>query len=270
MKRVYRWRISGRSQFGGGIVLAVTFLVLFLAAGLPVFAFVANASAHMAIQADIRAIAAQTAQVMDDQQYWLEAPRPGVDMAKASGIAKAAASAMCQQVGLDTKRVRITYSTDASGGQTTVCELEVDATKRYPLRLNFPMFDMKSIFPERLTVQGSNEHSPLPPFALIHTDAPTRIDESTRTPLNFNQRDVAVLPAFGFFYKAVAGSTVPGPPYGKGIYQDLTPENFMAMNHYHLKKVDLERVLRTGQDVQLNGWHAERVYDGKPTAVPGN
>ncbi|MBX9724640.1 MAG: hypothetical protein K2X81_24765, partial [Candidatus Obscuribacterales bacterium] len=86
-------------------------------------------------------------------------------------------------------------------------------------------------------------------------------DQVYTRPLGLNRRDVAVIPAYGFFNMMVAGQGQ-GTPYGKGI-APLQPENFFAMNHYHLKKADVDYVNETGTEIPLSGWHPGRVINGQ-------
>lgn len=241
-------------------------IILFLIISLPVIGFTSNLSAQLVIQNDCAQVAAQVAGIVDDYRYWLDRPRPGFDSSKAIGIAKSAGEAMCDRLGMKANNIDIRLETDAAGNERTVCRLQVDARRRYPLRADVMGYNLAAYFPGILTVEGETRHGAGAPYSLIHLDAPTTADESNKRPLGFNQRDVAVIPAYGFFYDAVAGSRAPGTSYGKGI-ANMAPENFMAMNHYHLKKSDIEHTLTTGEDVFNNSWHPERAYSGRPTTM---
>ncbi len=258
-----------RASSGSALIICVIVVSLFIIGALPVIIFFANASAQGVIQADSQHIARQTAQVLDDNRFWLDALRPGYDEENAVNVAKAAASSMCERSGMKLNKVELSVSTDEAGNHRTNCSLEVDARRRFPLLVSFGGFDMNTYFKGVVKATSFTEHSSTPPYSLIHMDAPTTgIDESHKRPLGFNQRDVAVIPAYGFFYTAVAGETKMPTPYGKGIAAgQWGPENFMAMNHYHFKKTDLEYVTVTGNDVINNSWHPQRVYNGKEIFV---
>lgn len=257
----------GRSQRGSLLIFTVCALVLIFSLASPFLVFFANVSAQLVVKNDSEHIATQTANVLDDNRFWLDRLRPGYDQAKAEEVAKAAATAMCQKAGMTLKESTITTTQDTDGNHRTICTLKIDAKSRFPFLITVGAFDMNSYFKGEITATGFTEHSAQPPYSLIHMDAPTTgIDESHKRPLGFNQRDVAVVPSYGFFYTAVAGETKNPTPYGKGI-AGLAPENFMSMNHYHFKKSDLEYVEETGKDVFNNGWHVERVIDGKAVKV---
>lgn len=255
-----------RSQRGGALFLSVcfTFLVFLIAA--PIIIFFANSSTQLTVQSQASQVALETAQVIDEYRYWLEAPRPGFEPAKAEATAVSAAQYMGTAIGLRNTRVQISYEKDRKGNDLTVCHLSADATDRFPARVNIFGFDMAKIFSAQVSVSAHTSHSQIKPYALIHMDAPRREDQSVTRPLGFNERDVAVIPAFGFFYKAVGGAEGSGTPYGKGLAKNLTPENFRAMNHYHLKKTDIETAL-SGKNVCGNGWNPQRMNDNAVTYV---
>lgn len=257
-------RIRGqRNSRGNALVLSVVAVVLLTFICTPLIIFYANMSAQLTVREQATHIAAQTAQVVDDYKYWLDAPRPGYAEDVALKTATDAAHSMSERMGLSDPKVTITFETDESGNQITICRLEADARSRLPARVNVFGFDMGTLFPGTVDVMGRNTHSPGPPYALMHMDAPTIVDESTRRPLGFNQRDVVVIPTYGFFYNATGQAGNPNTtPYGKGIAQ-ISPENFFAMNHYHLKKSDIDHVVLSGQDVQLDGWNRTRLINGK-------
>lgn len=254
-----------RGQGGGLLVLSVCILVLFLLIVSPFFFFLANLSAQIVATGDSQHIAKQTAGIIDDYRLWLDAPRPGYDEDKATEIARAAAEAMCAKSGMKLESIGFNLSTDANGMQRTMCSVGVNARNRFPFLIAAGAFDMNSYFTGKIQAVGYTEHSnPQKPYSIIHMDAPhSTVDESIKRPLGFNQRDVAVLPAYGFFYTAVAGETKNPTPYGAGLAPNLDPENFFALNHYHFKKTDLEYVVTTGNDVLNNSWHVTRKIDGK-------
>lgn len=249
-----------RSQRGGALVLSVCFTFLVLLISAPVTIFFANSSTQLTVQSQASQIAKEASQVVDDYRYWLDAPRPGFDSGKAQATATEAACKMGETVGLKNTTVRFTYEKDRRGNDLTVCHLKADASERFPARVNIFGFDMAKIFSGQVEITAHTSHSQIKPYALIHMDAPRREDQSVTRPLGFNERDVAVIPAYGFFYKAVAGSSGNPTPYGKGLAKNLETENFRAMNHYHLKKTDIETAL-SGKDVKGNSWHPQRVND---------
>lgn len=252
-----------RANHGSVIVEGTCGVMLLIAVVVPLLLFCANVAVQLILQAKVSHIANQAAQVADEGKYWLGVPRPGYDQRTASEKASAVATAMCKELGLPSASVNVTFDDKNPDFDITVCELNVNAIASIPFRLTIFNFDFARLFPGNVSARGVASHAKITPYALVHMDAPHRIDQSTRTGA-FNERDVAVLPAYGFFYQAVAGNTaVPQTPYGKGLAPNLTPENFFAMNHYHLKKSDIEFILRTGRDVQLSGWHKERRIDNR-------
>jgi hypothetical protein len=255
-----------RSQRGAALFLSVgfTFLVFLITA--PIIIFFANSSTQLTVQSQASQVAWETAQIVDEYRYWLEAPRPGFEPAKAEATAASAAEYMGNAIGLKNTKVRITYEKDKRGNDLTVCHLSADATDRFPARVNIFGFDMAKIFSAQVSVSAHTSHSQIKPYALIHMDAPRREDQSVTRPLGFNERDVAVIPAFGFFYKAVGGVGGSATAYGKGMAKNLTPENFRAMNHYHLKKTDIETAL-SGKEVRGNSWNPQRMNDNEVTYV---
>jgi len=260
---------SRRGQGGGLLVLSVCILVLFLLFASPFLFFFANLSAQIVVTDDSQHIAKQAAGIIDDYRFWLDAPRPGYDEGKASEIARTAAEAMCAKAGMKLESIGFGATTDANGTQRTMCSVNVDARKRFPFLISVLAFDMNSYFSGKVQALGYTEHSNQRAYSIIHMDAPHQsIDEVHKRPLGFNQRDVAVLPAYGFFYTAVAAVTTNPTPYGAGLAPNLVPENFFALNHYHFKKSDFEYVVTTGKDVTNNAWHVTRLIDGKWITVP--
>lgn len=248
------------------IFLVVVLLVAFMVA-LPAIAFFANASTLLVVQADSGHIATQAAGVVDDFKYWLGALRPGYDESLAMPVAEAAARQMCLRSGMTLRSINIKSTVDDAGNEQTICEVDVDASRRFVFLPIISVLGLSGALSGNVHAHGETLHSKIPPYALIHMDAPTVDDQSTRLPLGFNQRDVAVIPAFGFFYNAVAGdSNVPPTTYGKGI-APLAPENFRALNHYHLKKEDIENVLTKDEDVLNNAWHPGRLNSGEYSAA---
>ena len=257
-----RRRTARRSQTGGALFLSVCFTFLVFLIATPAMLFFANSSTQLTVQSQASQIAIEAAQVVDDYRYWLDAPRPGFDSAKAQLTAQNAARNMGNAVGFKNTTVKFTYEKDKRGNDLTVCHLVADATDRFPARVNIFGFDMSKFFSGQIDVKSHTAHSQIKPYALIHMDAPTREDQSVSTPLGYNERDVAVIPAYGFFYKAVAGAEGSGTPYGKGIAKNLYPENVRSLNHYHLKKSDIETAM-TGKEVRLSAWNAMRLTDNK-------
>lgn len=260
-----------RGQGGGLLVLSVCILVLFLLLSSPFMFFFANLSAQIVATDDSQHIAKQAAGIIDDYRLWLDAPRPGYDESKATEVARTAAEAMCARDGMKLESFGFATTSDANGTHRTICSVDVDARNRFPFLLSVFAFDMRSYFSGKIKAVAYTEHSDQRAYSIIHMDAPhSSIDEVQKRPLGFNQRDVAVLPAYGFFYTAVAGETKIPTPYGKGLAPNLAPENFFALNHYHFKKTDLEHVVITGNDVTNNAWHVTRLINGEWVTVPKN
>ncbi len=266
-----------RSQSGSLLIFSAVIVILIIIAIAPFIAFFANLSAELVIKSDTEHIASQVAEVVDDHRFWLDALRPGYDEDKAFSVARSAAASLCSKVGMKVSDVTLTTSTDAGGNYLTKCTLRVDARNRFPFLISVGAFDMNSYFPTQIQETATTQHSNHPPYSLIHMDAPTRgIDESNNRAgtLGFNQRDVVVMPSYGFFYTAVAGETMMPTPYGKGLAREqwLT-ENFMSMNHYHFKKSDFDYLMgpdydeASEQDIINNSWHPGRLYDGKKVTV---
>ncbi len=275
MRRQARQRLR-RSQQGSLLILSAVLVVVVLIAAAPFIGFFSNLSAQLVIKSDTEHIASQIADVVDDHRFWLDALRPGYDEAKAVAVARSAAASLCSKVGMKLTNVTISTSTDQDGNYLTKCTLRVNARNRFPFLISIGAFDMNSYFPYEVQETAVTQHSNQPPYALIHMDAPHgSIDEAHKRPLGFNQRDVAVLPAYGFFYTAVAGETTMPTPYGRGLAREqwLT-ENFMSMNHYHFKKSDFDFLMSpdydesSERDIINNSWHSGRVYDGKQVNVP--
>jgi hypothetical protein len=253
-----------RRQASGSIIVEGTCSLLLLAGVIiPLLIFSVNLAAQLILQAKVSHIANQAAQAVDDGKYWLGMPRPGYDQEQASHKATAVATTLSKRLGLPNASVTVSFDSTATDYDLTVCDVNVNAIALIPFRLTIFGFDMARLYPGNVNARGVACHAKVKPYALVHMDAPHAIDESTRRPLGFNQRDVAVMPAYGFFYTAVGGETKIGTPYGKGLADNLSPENFFAMNHYHLKKSDVEHVLATGEDVQLSGWNKNKVINEK-------
>jgi hypothetical protein len=251
----------------GSIILEGTCSILLLAAVIiPLLIFSVNMAAQLILQAKVSHIANQAAQTIDDGKYWLGMPRPGYDQDQASQKATNVATALSKRLGLPNASVTVSFDGSSEDFDLTVCDVNVNAIALIPFRLTIFGFDMARLFPGNVSARGVACHAKVKPYALVHMDAPHAIDESTRRPLGFNQRDVAVMPAYGFFYTAVGGETKIGTPYGKGLAPNLSPENFFAMNHYHLKKSDVDHVMATGEDVQLSGWNRDKVINEKPVS----
>ncbi|MBX9720777.1 MAG: hypothetical protein K2X81_05245 [Candidatus Obscuribacterales bacterium] len=260
VSRLNRGKMA-RSQSGSVLIGAVLVTLGFVVVALPVIIFYANLSTQLTLQGTAAHIATQAASVVDDYRYWLDAPRPGFNQAQAIQTASNAAKSMCEQVGIKDSKVKITFETDSAGNDLTVCTLEANASERLPSKANLFGFDMSSYFNGKLNVRGCTVHSKIPAYAITHMDAPTVDDQVNSRPLGLNRRDVAVIPNYGFFNMMVAGEGQP-TYYGKGI-APLAPENFFAMNYYHLKKSDLNHVSVAGNEVPLAGWHPTRLIDGK-------
>lgn len=256
-------RISGRAGNGSTLIEGTAGIVVVSLVVVPMLVFFANLAAHLLLQAKVAHIANQAALTVDDSKYWLGMPRPGFTETVASDKATNVARELCKRVGLKDASVNVTFETDNSDFEVTICDVNVNAVSQIPFRLNIFGFDMASLFPGNISARGVASHAKVQPYALIHMDAPHIVDEVNRRPLGFNQRDVAVIPAYGFFYNAVAGETTTPTEYGKGLAKNLSPENFFAMNHYHLKKSDVDYVLETGKDVQLSSWHPGRTINGQ-------
>lgn len=262
-----------RQQTGSALILTVIVVTAIVAITLPVVVFYANMSTQARLQSQARHVAAQTAVVVDDYKYWLDAERPGWNESEARAQAEKAARVMGNKLGLERVAAVITFDKDAQNNSITRCRLVGDASKLFPLRPNIFGFDMAAQFSGRVDVTGEHVHSNIQPYSLIHMDSPTREDEVLTRPLGFNQRDVAVIPAYGLFYTAVGGETKVGTPYGKGIAENLTPDNFRALNHYHLKKVDLDTVIEKNQEAHLTSYNKIRFHNNfdegrEPVAVP--
>lgn len=251
-----------RVATGSVLVEGVSGLSILVAVIVPMIIFMANLAAQLMLQEKVAHVANQAAETVDEKRYWLGAPRPGYDQNKAAENAKAVAEALLHRIGLQNASVHITFDNSNPDFDITVCDINANAITQIPFRTDVFGYDMAPLFPGNVSARGVASHAKVAPYALIHMDAPHGMDESTRRPLGFNQRDVAVIPAYGFFYTAVAGVTKLPTPYGKGI-ANLAPENFFAMNHYHLKKSDVEHVVATGEDIQLSGWHKQHVINGK-------
>ncbi len=268
MRRNYRFtkkpsvRTKHRNSAGSVLAEGVSGLSMLVAVIVPMLIFMANLAAQLMLQEKVAHVANQAAETVDEGRYWLGAPRPGYNESKASENAKVVAQELCKRIGLQNASVRITFDNSNPDFDVTVCDINANAISQIPFRTDVFGYDMASLFPGNVSARGVASHAKVAPYALIHMDAPHGMDESTRRPLGFNQRDVAVIPAYGFFYTAVAGVTKNPTPYGKGI-ANLAPENFFSMNHYHLKKSDVEYVVATGNDVQISSWHKQHVIDGK-------
>ncbi len=254
-----------RRRLSNGTVLAegAAGVVVLSAVIVPMLIFFANMAAQLVLQEKVSNIANQAAQSVDEQRYWIGLPRPGFNQSVASDKATAVAEALCRRVGLQNASVSVSFDDSNPDYDLTVCDVNVNAVSDIPFRTVLFGFDMASLFPGNVRARGVASHAKIVPYALIHMDAPHAIDQSTRRPLGFNERDVAVIPCYGFFYTAVAGETKVGTPYGKGLAPGLSPENFFAMNHYHLKKSDVTHVMATGEDIQLSGWHKQHVINGR-------
>ena len=250
-----------RSASGSAIVEGTCGTVLILGIAVPLLLFFGNVAAQLSLQAQVSHIANQAAQACDDGRYWLGQQRPGFTEQVASEQATAVAQDLCERVGLKGASVNVKFESNNSEFDVTVCDVNVNAVGKIPFRTTAFGFDLAKLFPGNVSARGVAAHAKVKPYALIHMDAPTREDQSATTPLGFNQRDVAVIPAYGFFYNASAGSpNTIATPYGKGLAPNLSPENFIAMNHYHLKKSDIEHVIATGQEVQLSAWHKQTKF----------
>lgn len=239
----------------GGVILITGIFI-------PLLIFFANIAAQLTLQAQVGNIANQAAQVSNAERYWLGLPRPGFSESIAADKATALAQKLCEQIGLRAASVSVIFDNSHEDYDLTICDVNVNAAGRIPFRLTVFGFDMARLFPGNVSARGVGAHAKVQPYALIHMDAPTIDDQSTRRPLGLNQRDVAVIPAYGFFYNATGQPGNPNvTPYGKGV-ANAAPENFMAMNHYHLKKSDIDHVVTTGEDIALSGWNRAHVYNG--------
>lgn len=256
-------RAKSRRQQGSILAEGVAGIFILASVIVPLLIYLVNLASQLMLQERVAHIANEAAQTIDDKRYWIGLPRPGFDQAVASEKATTLAQDLCQRVGLQNASVTVTFDDSNPDFDVTVCDVNVNAVAHIPFRTVVFGYDFAGLFPGNIRARGVASHAKIIPYALIHMDAPHGIDESTRRPLGFNQRDVAIIPAYGFFYTAVAGETKTGTPYGKGLADGLSPENFFSMNHYHLKKTDVEHVMATGEDVQLSGWHKDRVINGK-------
>src|SRR5688572_14209448 len=88
-----------RNQRGGVIVEGAVGICLFFFFAMPVMIFLCNVSCQLICQAQIAHIANQSAQVINDQKYWLGLPRPGYDNDTGKTDAENAAKKMCEKVG---------------------------------------------------------------------------------------------------------------------------------------------------------------------------
>ncbi len=245
-----------RNSSGSAIVEGTCGTVLILGIAVPLFLFFGNVAAQLSLQAQVSHIANQAAQACDNGRYWLGQPRPGFTEQVASEEATAVAQELCERVGLKGASVNVKFESNNPNFDVTVCDVNVNAVGKIPFRTTAFGFDLAKLFPGNVSARGVAAHAKVKPYALIHMDAPTREDQSVTRPLGYNERDVAVIPAYGFFYNASAGApNTIATPYGKGLAPNLSPENFIAMNHYHLKKTDIEHVMATGQDVPISAWH---------------
>ncbi|MBX9671588.1 MAG: hypothetical protein K2X93_28625 [Candidatus Obscuribacterales bacterium] len=258
-------RRSGANRNCMGSVLAegTAGIVILASVAVPLVVYLVNLATQLLLQEKVAHIANQAAQAVDDKRYWLGLPRPGYDQSLATEKAKAIAQDLCHRIGLQNASVDVRFDDSNTEYDITTCDINVNAVAQIPFRTVVFGYDFASLFPGNVKARGVATHAKIIPYALIHMDAPHAIDQVYRRPLGYNERDVAVLPAYGFFYTAVAGTTRMPTPYGKGLAPGLSPENFFSMNHYHLKKTDIEHVTATGDDIQLSGWHPGRVINGK-------
>jgi hypothetical protein len=253
-----------RAATGSVLAEGAAGVVVLTAVIVPMIIFMANLAAQLMLQEKVAHVANQAAETVDEKRYWLGAPRPGYNQQRATDHAKQVAQELCKRIGLQNASVNVTFDNSNPEFDVTVCDINANAIAQIPFRTEVFGYDMARLFPGNVNARGVASHAKVTPYALIHMDAPHGVDQSTRRPLGFNERDVAVIPAYGFFYTAVGGVSTTGTPYGKGI-ANLQPENFFAMNHYHLKKSDVEYVAETGNDVQLSTWNRQHVISGRET-----
>lgn len=252
-----------RNSTGSVLAEGTAGVVILASIAVPLLVYLVNLATQLLLQEKVAHIANQAAQAVDDKRYWLGLPRPGYDQAMATEKATAIAKDLCRRVGLQNASVDVRFDDSNTEYDITTCDVNVNAVAQIPFRTVVFGYDFASLFPGNIKARGVATHAKIIPYALIHMDAPHAIDQVYRRPLGYNERDVAVIPAYGFFYTAVAGTTTMPTPYGKGLAPGLSPENFFSMNHYHLKKTDIEHVLATGEDVQLSGWHPGHLINSR-------
>jgi hypothetical protein len=119
----------------------------------------------------------------------------------------------------------------------------------------------------------------------MHFEAPSPPDGDQRgdfkSPVNANLRETAFIPLYGFGLKTAAGvadtiiTRVDSPlnRTGRGIEQNLSPENFVAFNHYNFLQSDIDQ-LEAGKSgggldqIKSSGWHNQRVLAGRLQESP--
>lgn len=257
-------KYAGRAnQRGSVLVEGCVGSVIITAIAVSIFVFFVNMAAQLFLQAQVAQIADETAKATDEYRFWLGQPRPGFSENSASEKATNIARALCERVGLGGASVVVTYE-KFENVELTNCQVNVNAVAKIPFRLTLFGFDFASLFPGNVSARGIAAHAKVRPYAVMQMDAPHGDkDQSVTRPLGFNERDVAVIPVYGFFYNATGTAGAATTPYGKGIAKNLTPENSFALNHYSLKKQELEYVQRTKGDVFVNGWNPVRRIDNQ-------
>lgn len=250
-------RAQVRRATGTHIVEGTCAFVLLTSISAPLFLYFANMSAQLVLKTQVASIAMQASQACDEGRYWMGQPRPGFTKAQAEAKARDVANKLCRRVGLNGATVSVSVEPNFDY-DLTICDVAVNAPNKIPFRVNFFGVDLAKLFDGRAAARGVSAHARIKPYALVHMDAPTIDDESHTRPLGFNQRDVAVIPAYGFFYNATGTPGALVTPYGEGIAPDITPENGFSLNHYHLKKSDVDKVLKENKDVALTSWNRSR------------
>jgi hypothetical protein len=252
--RLGHYRLSSGSVIAEGVAGSCLIILI----GVALFVFFANVAAQLSLQAQVAAVADQTAEAVDAYRHWLGQPRPGFTEEMGSQRADSIANELCQRLGLGTATVTVSYQ-DTESLDCTRCLVNINAVARIPFRLAFFGFNFAGLFPGNVTAVGTASQAKVQPYAIVQMDAPSH---STQT-----ARDVAVMPAYGFFYNATGADGVIGTAYGNGIADNLTPENSFSLNHYHLKREDVEYVQTTGNDSTINAWNKTRLINGQTQVV---
>jgi hypothetical protein len=251
-----------RKSDGSAVVEAACAITILIATAYPLFIFLSDMFAQLVLQTEVATIAAKAAQVGDAGYFWLGQPRPGFDAVEFQKAQVKEAFKLCKKAGLPVPSVSDSMETISSENHDgdydlITCDVTVTAPKRIPFRLSFFGFDFGAFFSGTAHARGVAVHPRIKPYALVHLDAPHIKDESHSRPFGFNQRDVAVIPVYGFFHNPTGQNGGQVTPYGAGIAENISPEQGFSMNHFHMQRAHIEGAL-AGTPAKLSSWNSLR------------
>jgi hypothetical protein len=223
-------------------------MLIFLGAALPIGFLMGAVAATQFFQAQVSFIANQACQVADNRKYWLGKERKGFSAADSEAITTAAAEharEMCTMLGLTNVNPTVSFDNASDGNHPkfdlTICTIEVKDAK-IPFALNVMGFDLARLFKGNFVGRGICTHPKISPYAVLEIDAPAVVEDKTEA-LATKDRDIAVIPVYGFFKQNLASGSSQNEDYGCGHAPTEDALNFFALNSHPVPKSEIKQMV---------------------------